>query len=1058
MSSDILHHLPLRRWSLALLFGAFMLSGIWTSQQAHAQQGAIQLFSQTSTYQPGKAVTVYVYFFRVQAPFGFFSSLSRHIGSSNDMRLQKRKRIVGFREQLRDSMGFPRGELSHEIYRLRLLPKRTGGVLRYGPIQYRGLQSNTLSFQMAAASSAPQVQTKMVLNKTQLKEGEDLRATALIRCPTSLCDYQNVNTNSIIQYLRKKTQVSSSEGLWTSNRIVTPQISTSGQQVEIRFRYRFAPLKSGKLQTPAINVSLPVAEVIDQSAAQTQIRNWLINKHKFSSRKAARYINIRPARVALLSVRPFTIAPVQLNVKAAAGCRGKWKLVSEVITIDGKKPYWHVGLQGRGFILQADTFLRRTLRKAIKDANLTSKLKLAHTQWMMPDETISGRGAVHFYFTFKGGRTALPALKMAFVDDNNKSYTQTTKALAANVRMNPASTNFDYTIQARKLYLYHDQAPDKQNQRPVDVWTFRLSTGFPTYHVLSRRWEMKQGLTLRTEQKMKNIVERSRGQRFGGAFFSMSSRTLPIVVSTGETLAREKNDLLAQFPRVQWGGGWVVPYTETSKGLTIQASTNRKKYFSGESIEYTLLVRCPSSECRQKSPGFYKQLFQSNIKLPNFDKFNGMRLTKRFEREEKKNGWTHFVYQVRFKAPQSKQVELKSATLELPRQLLGRLNNKENICFFRSGRSGELLLSSIARDHYKVSSQEDCSIGTQSLRTAPLTIPIEPLPENAKDVKLIGTFSLKGSLQQLSYPNKRATTVDKPFYLVVDITGSGDLKTARELLKDQMADIARRLRKKSVTADTQESNDKDLEKQGIYRLQLQLIAEQEGDVAIPSLKLKHYHREEGLLTAQTLPLQVKIEPRTGPKAIVAARPVVPAAVDNTKRTLQQETDLRPIMILGTRTLDNDWFALKHWSNIILLLLSPVCFLLFLGWHSTDKQRQADPQKVQQQRALKQFKQTLSQSGKEGRWEQHTLLAIQQFLSERLRLNKKQLTTAEVQELLQRHLGDDLPEPALQVVKQMKSLESSLYGGMKIDDQATFTKTLESHVSKLHRLLPQQLSQ
>ncbi len=149
------------------------------------------------------------------------------------------------------------------------------------------------------------------------------------------------------------------------------------------------------------------------------------------------------------------------------------------------------------------------------------------------------------------------------------------------------------------------------------------------------------------------------------------------------------------------------------------------------------------------------------------------------------------------------------------------------------------------------------------MRTAPLTIPIEPLPENAKDVKLIGTFSLKASLQQLSYPNKRATTVDKPFYLVVDITGSGDLKTARELLKDQMADIARRLRKKSVTADTQESNDKDLEKQGIYRLQLQLIAEQEGDVAIPSLKLKHYHREEGLLTAQTLPLQVKIEPRTG---------------------------------------------------------------------------------------------------------------------------------------------------------------------------------------------------
>ncbi|MEL6436840.1 MAG: DUF1194 domain-containing protein, partial [Pseudomonadota bacterium] len=47
------------------------------------------------------------------------------------------------------------------------------------------------------------------------------------------------------------------------------------------------------------------------------------------------------------------------------------------------------------------------------------------------------------------------------------------------------------------------------------------------------------------------------------------------------------------------------------------------------------------------------------------------------------------------------------------------------------------------------------------------------LPDNAQNTKLIGSFQLKTKLEQLTYPNKQSTDIDKPFYLVIDISGDG---------------------------------------------------------------------------------------------------------------------------------------------------------------------------------------------------------------------------------------------------------------------------------------------
>ncbi len=1028
----------------------------WCPENAFAQRGSIRLLAPQKTYAKGEEVTAYVYFFRVPSMFGFFSSLARYIGNSQDFQLVKRTRIFNYQEQLRDSQGFPIGEVEHALYRIRLKPLADKTSLSYGPIRYRGIVSNVLTFRRRTLLASQQhIRLQTLIRSKNFKVGQPFEMKTTVHCPQSLCDYSQIDMNSLIQHLQNKTQVAPSSALWLKKHHVLPEIrydySHKPPIVNISFVYHFYPLRGGTLQTPIVSISLPIIEIVDQGKIERQLREWLIQKQNFSVRNAERYISLRRKKVAFISFRELRTKRYPIQVQQDGVCRGEWKLSSRLVTpANTSLPLWEVSLKGKGFFLLADEALRKTLQDALKKAHLQEKLQLKHYRWRLPEQNLAGRGSIHFYFKFEGKQPNLPPLKMVFIAPSGKKYTQTTPPIPQGSRSTPLEDTFHYSPTDRHLYLYYEQKPTSDTPQMAHIWTYQLSSDFPVFHVLSRRWQIEAPLLLEQKSLRKNFVHRSSSNSGFGSFFQMTTRTVIIEAKVGKAPVRQRQGLLARFPIVQWGNQWVTFKEETGNGLTMSAALSRKSYFAGESVEYKLFIRCPTTECGQKSAGFYAQIFQAHLKLPGFDRFANLRILDRFTRTEK-NNITTFLYRVRFRAPQTKKLHLKPATLRLPRHLLHRLYKKNNICFFRSGRAREVLLSSIAKDHYGQSGQQDCALGTQELSTLPFDVPIEPLPANAQDIKLIGSFAIKAYLEQLSFPNKQSTEVDKPFYLIVDISGEGDLYTAQEMLKDQLSSISRELDKQHVTAYIQDNDDKDLQKRGILRIQVQLIAEREGKITIPSLKLRYYHREEGILTAQTLPLSVTIEGRSNTsRSLHSFRPTQKKTIQQ----LQKETDLRANQILAHSPLNNEYFELREPKNLILLFFSPALFLLFLGWHQRRLKLLSDPKRLKQQRALKEFSRRIAKINPNDRWEHEFLLALQTFLADRLALEQKQPTPKEAEEILREHLPhSELTDEAKALVQSMQQLEDALYGGAPIENKTSFAKSLTQILKKLHHSLP-----
>ena len=481
----------------------------------------------------------------------------------------------------------------------------------------------------------------------------------------------------------------------------------------------------------------------------------------------------------------------------------------------------------------------------------------------------------------------------------------------------------------------------------------------------------------------------------------------------------------------------------------------RKSYFTGEAITYQLQVHCPTSSCPPKPTGFYAQVFTKHLKLPKFEKFPAWRRTENFVRHQGRPGWVVFRYRVRFSAPTNSEIKLQAARLRLPNNVLFRLHRQDSICLFHNQSRDQVLQQAIVRDHHKKSDNASCSMGTRELSTSSLRIPIRSLPREAKNIKLIGSFQLSTQLKQLSFPTKRMTIADKAFYLIIHISGDGDLQTAREQIRDQLDSFSRQFRKKNVTTYTEMPDDKALRKEGKSIVQLQLIPEEPATLIIPSLSLRYFHREEGILKAQTLPISIKVIPRTGSVILPRPTPAISNVANRSKK--RQATELRPNTLLDSQGLQNQYFFLTHYFSLIMLFSPFALFLLFLGWHRIQQYRESNPHLQERQRAFREYRAKVQKlDSKDSSWSRLVLQALHHYLIERLSLSQKQLTSRDIEILLRPHLSSDKTAGDLdKLLIQVKTLEETIYGGSVIDEPASVLLSLDNILKQIDRNAPKQ---
>ncbi|MCB9638893.1 MAG: BatD family protein [Myxococcales bacterium] len=1028
----------------------------WTPK-AHAQNNRILLLAESNTYQPRKNLTVYVFFFRMPEQFSFFRLWERSLRGNQDFRVRKTERLSIVQEYGRDGGGFP-SEYYNILYRLELEPRRNQGTLRYGPLRLQAMTSNTLSFSPAGVSSSPVIQSDVQILTKERRQGQPLEVRYRFRCPLQRCDYERIEMNDLLLHLRQKAQLLGTNGLWASQTNIAPDVQThrdaSPPHVEIRYTYTFRPLRSGTLQVPQLRVPVPVIQTMDARPISTRITRWLQTNHKIPPQNAQRYVQMRQAVQTRLSLQETTTPHLRFEAAPLAGCPGQWQLRSRLVTPEKSNAiYWEVALQGDGFLLMALPAFRSMLSEALKQNKLSQSLQLAHVIWRAPEQDLNKQVEIAYYFELPTSRPRLPALSMQFLDDKNKAYTRTQPAIEANARVTPLSESFAASANERRIYIYYDRAPTLQQSEQTDIWTYQLPEGIPVAALLSQRWQLKGGLQMKAERKVKNITRRTQTRGMFGMMTQVITQGVPLDVEVGQVEAQQLDDPLARvFPTLFWGPQRISVREETGSGLTLSTSTERKRYFVGEAIEYKAVLRCPANECTTKEAGFYKRIFQKNLKLPSFDRFTGWQKLDDFTRQDLPDGSATFTYRVRFKTSQVGQLTLQGASLRLPEQVLSSLREEHQICFFRGGRAEERLTSAMMRDHMNLKGQRECATGTQELETTPIQLSVETLPAEARDIKLIGTFRLQANLAQLTYPTKQATIVDKPFYLLLDISGDGDLKTAQQILQDQLSELTRKLRKQDVTAYIEVPSDE--QKKERVRIQLQLIAEQPTTLRIPSITLRYYHREEGVLTAQTLPFAIRIEPRNGTSGVITPRKAAPTPSPQ-KTTLLQDNELRPNYVLsGEEVLTDQTFSPWDWWSLSLLGLSPLLLLLFAGWQRQQQKRAANPERLLQQKALSKARQALKQAVDEKAWERAALQALQGYLSDRFNLRQKHMTSDEVKDILNRawpaHKDQDT---AKQLMSHFGTLEDALYGGGKGLQAKELIDKIDQNLKEFDRACP-----
>lgn len=1067
-----------QRWlqPLARVLGLGLLTALlWTAMPAQASaqiKSEILLLSPQKTYTPGRDVTVYVVLFRFPTPFGFFQrSWGRYVRGNRDFQLDRRnrKRISGARENVTDARGFPRERLT-EVFRIRLTPKSSGSVLRYGPMklrfregfQARNVVSNVLSFRKASTKPQGKFKGFVTVPSATHREGGSVDLKYNVQCPQSLCNFRRMEYNQLIVQLRDMVRLNTTQDFWVKQGSVLPRIrykdNDKPPSVDIQFDYKAQPLRGGTLKTPPLRVPVPVLETIDQRPIINKIRKW-VQVRGLSARDSVQLIQSDRSFVYTVNTKPVTIPSQNIQVQSSQACRGNWRLQSELVsTGSNNTKLWRVRLQGQGFLLQADRYLRDMLETAIQQNNLGSALELHHYRWQLTDQSISGAMTLDVYFSFTNKAVGLPALSMKFMSKKGKSYTQTTQAIAANAKANPLTDRLKANKQERRIYISYTRPPTTDKARPVDIWGYQLNDSFPLRTLLARQWILPSDFSLTPQTKMGQVVRRSVQMTPFGRSEQVYSQGIQMNVKVGRAYVRQRKGLFNKFPSVVWGHQRIHTHLITSKEITLEVKTDRKSYFVGEPVLYDVELHCPKSICAPKGKGFYAKFFNKDLTLPKFDKFSTWKKIENFKRiPSSQPGWIVLRTRVKFRAPSGNNIKLNGVQLRFSRITQIRLYRQHQICLFTNESQENMMKSAITRDHYNSQSRGSrCTVGTRELSTPELVVPIRTLPSSAKGVRLIGTFRIGAQLTQLTYPIKRTTSADKPFYLIVTIEGDGDLQAARESIRDQLDGLAVAFRKRSVTTYVELPDDKALRKQGKTQVQWQLIPEEPTTLTLPSLKLKYYHREEGILTAQTLPFTVKVISRTGGvnPTPIAKRPK--PVKDQQPSTTLSETDLRPNMVLGTSGIFNQYFSLSEWYNVLILFSPFGLFLLFVGWHRNQQRNEADPRRQARQKALRQFQSALKnvKPAQEAKWFRPVLDALQNYLKERLSLSQKQLTASEIERLIEPHLKTDEQRTILkELLDQHQQLEASLYGGGAVDNPTAFLKTFESYVRELDRALP-----
>ncbi len=1048
---------------LLSLFAALFLF----SSQALAQKSYIHLVAPQKTYTPGQDITAYVFFYRLPAPFGFFQrSWAGQIRHSRDFTLRERTRISGAREELRDARGAPSERIT-EVFRIRLRARHEGSVLRYGPIrlnfqinfQQFKVTSNTLTFSKQTKPQAGKMTGKVTFPPATHREGRSLQLTYTVKCPQSLCNFRRLNYSQLMSQLRDQVRLTSNSDFWVQSSSITPQINyldnAKPPSVSVRFDYQVTPLHGGQLSTPPLRVPMPIIETINQRNVIKGLRKWA-QARGAPSHSLQQLIQLRENYVYSVTTKPIVIGSKTTTVQAATACQGEWKLSSRLVTEPPSRKFWHVRLQGKGFLLQADRFLRQTIEQTLQTNNLQGKLRLHHYRWKLPDQSLNGRITIDLYFAFKGPQIELPALSMTFMNAQNKSYTQSTSPISLQAHGEPLQERLTPNKQENRIYLSYSRPPSTQQSQPVEIWGYQLAPGFPLTSLLSRRWELSSHFQLTKQTKQGQIVRRTVRNTPFGRSEQVYSQGIHMSVLVGNTHVTLRKGLFNQFPSVIWGGQRFHVAIESSQDVSIHVKTDRKSYFAGEPIFYDILFHCPKSSCPPKEKGFYAKFFSKHLTLPKFDKFSTWKKIEDFQRvPSQQTGWVTLRTRIRFAAPATNQLKLSAASLRLNRFTLYQLFRQHQICLFYNQGRESTLKQAITRDHYNSSGNpKRCSIQTRELSTSELTIPIRSLPASAKGIRLIGTFRIGARLTKLSYPTKRATMTDKPFYLLVDIEGDGDLKTAREQIRDQLDKLAATFRKRSVTTYVELPDDKAMRKENKTRVQLQLIPEEPTTFTIPSLKLKYYHREEGILTAQTLPFTIKVEARNGAVAAPRRRKA-PTTRTPASTSVLSDTELRPNAILGTSSLDNQYFRVSRWYHLLLMLGPFGLFLLFLGWHRNQLLLQADPQRQARQKALRAFSEALKQLRPEQdrKWHRQAIDALQNYLIERLSLSQKQLTPSEVERVLSKNSEKVKQATTTALVQQHQQLEAALYGGDAIENPKDFLQQFEQHIRTIDKALP-----
>ncbi|MEM1007914.1 MAG: hypothetical protein AAGJ35_02815, partial [Myxococcota bacterium] len=425
---------------------------------------------------------------------------------------------------------------------------------------------------------------------------------------------------------------------------------------------------------------------------------------------------------------------------------------------------------------------------------------------------------------------------------------------------------------------------------------------------------------------------------------------------------------------------------------------------------------------------------------PSFDRFQGWKKLDNFTRQDHRNGKTSFLYRVRFRPVQTGNMTLAPTRLRFPRPVLEQLQRKHQICLFQGGRAEHRLISAIAKDHMGIRAQDGCTTGTQELETPALHIQVSPLPQEAANVQLIGMFRLQSQLQKLRYPHKKAHVAEQPFYWIVTISGQGDLQRAKQQVQIQLEAWQAKLSSQNVSTEIETQS---LPSQQL-RLQVQVLAEQPQILKLPSLKLKFYARDEGVITAQSLPLSVRIQPNKSKNTTRNNIPTAPKPPQTRSETLRSN------QILIGQTLPNQYFSFTQWSSLGFLFLSPfLLFVFLLGF--VFQPAKASAEKKKYKRARQNAITTLQQLNQPIQDPQKALLALQQYAHERLQTPQKTPTSDELRE----HLAQTTPkllEQAIiqQWIQQWQSLENAVYGGGSIADLKS--TSLVEKLQQLDRLL------